>query len=366
MLNLVVGFLIIIGIISHTFSEHRFYSISQQLEKYRLMVNDYSMESSIFSAIVEMMEIFGKDVSIEEILSRVTQSISNFFQKEIVVVQLFGQHFFQDIKGENLNLPEETFEEIVTKPYPILINNLDSFQKYKFLETAGISSFILAPLKDKKDETTGVIGVFSKNQRIFTQKDLSFLKLISIPVSLIIENAELIEKTKILSITDSLTHLYNRRHFQHHIEEIINQAKEKKFHVSLAMCDIDNFKFYNDRNGHLAGDKLLKDVADILHKNIKGSDIAARYGGEEFVIIFPDTHKDIAFRIADTIRKKIEDIKFPEEEYQPGGNLTISFGVACFPCDADNYEELIKKADTALYEAKKQGKNRVILFNNGL
>ncbi len=366
MFDLVIGFLIITGIISNILFENKISSISQKLEKYGLMINDYSMESTIFSAIVEMMEIFGKDVSIEEILSRVTQNISNFFKNEIVIVQLFGERFFQDIRGENLNLPEETFEEIVTTAYPVLINNLGSFPTYRLLEAMGVSSFILVPLKNKKNEVVGVIGIFSKNQKIFTQKDLSLLKLISVPISLIIENAELIEKTKILSITDSLTHLYNRRHFQHYIEKIVKQAKETKFPVSLVMCDIDNFKFYNDRNGHLAGDKLLKEVADILHQSIKGSDIVARYGGEEFVIIFPDTNKDTAFHIIEVIRKRIEDVKFPDEEFQPGKNLTISFGIACFPDDADTYEELIRKADIALYEAKRQGRNRVVAFNEAI
>ncbi len=361
MFNLIIGILLI-GVVSNILFKNKISSLAQEIEKYKFKIKDYSMESAIFSAVVEIMEIFGKDVSTEEILSRVTESIANFFQKEIVIVQMFGQHFFQDIKGENLNIPEETFEEIVTRAYPLLINNISSFPKYKFLQTAGISSFILVPLKNKKEEVTGVIGVLSKQQRIFVQKDLSLLKLISIPISLIIENAELMEKTKILSITDALTSLYNRRHFQTFLEKILTQAKEEKFHVSLAMCDIDNFKIYNDKNGHLAGDTVLKNLAEILHRNIKGSDIAARYGGEEFVIVFPDTHKDIAFRLSDTIRKKIADVKFPGEEYQPGGNLTISFGVACFPCDATTGEELIKKADIALYEAKNQGRNRVIMF----
>ncbi|HON05958.1 MAG TPA: sensor domain-containing diguanylate cyclase [Candidatus Ratteibacteria bacterium] len=363
MLDVSVGFLIILGITSNIFFKDKIYSLTQDLEKCKLKINDYEVESAILSAIVEIMDIFGKDVSMEEILSHVNQSISNFFKKEVVIVQLFGEHFFQDIKGGSINLPEETFEEIATQAYPILINNLNSFQRYKFLETTGISSFILVPLKNKKEETVGVIGVFSKNQRVFTQKDLSLLKLISVPISLIIENAELIEKTKVLSITDPLTHLYNRRHFQFYIEKITEQARKEKFHVSLAMCDIDNFKIYNDRNGHPAGDKLLRDIAEILHQNIKGSDIIARYGGEEFVIIFPNTHKDTAFHISDAIRNKIKDVEFPGEEFQPGGDLTISFGIACFPCDADTYEDLIRKADIALYEAKRQGRNRTIVFN---
>ncbi|MCM8758747.1 MAG: sensor domain-containing diguanylate cyclase [Candidatus Omnitrophica bacterium] len=350
-----------VGLVSNIIFRDRVSSLTKEIERQRLLLNDYAMESALFLAIVDMMEIFGKDISVEETLERVTHSISNFFKNEIVLVQLFGQHFFQDIRGENIQLPQETFEEIATRPYPILINNLNSFPKYKFLEEKGISSFILAPLKGKKEEVSGVIGVFSRGSKTFSQRDLSLLRMISIPISLILENAELIEETRILSITDSLTHLYNRRHFQQYFEKILQRAREKNTPVSVAMCDIDNFKYYNDKNGHLAGDKVLKDIARLIHQSIKGSDIAARYGGEEFIIVFPETDKETAYKICDTIRKRIEEVNFQGEEFQPEGDLTISFGISQFPGDGQNCEELIRKADTALYEAKKQGRNRVVV-----
>ncbi|MCM8764483.1 MAG: sensor domain-containing diguanylate cyclase [Candidatus Omnitrophica bacterium] len=358
--DLVVSFALVVGIISNLIFKDRLSSLTKEIDRQRLLINDYAVESALFLAIVEMMEIFGKDISVEETLDRVTQGISNFFVNEIVFVQLFGQHFFQNVKGENIHFPPETFEEIATKPYPVLINNIDSFPKYKFLEKNDISSFILIPLKSKNDEISGVLGVFSKKNRNFSQRDLSLLRMISIPISLILENMELMEQTKVLSIIDPLTHLYNRRHFQQCFEKILKEAIEKKLSFSVAMCDIDNFKFYNDKNGHLAGDRVLRDIAGILHQNIKGSDIVARYGGEEFVMVFPETKKEIAFRICDNIRRKVEEVKFPGEEFQPGGDLTISFGVSEFPSDGNNTDELIRKADTALYDAKEQGRNRVV------
>jgi len=365
-LDLIISFVLIVSIIGHILFNTKINLLTKEIERQRLMINDYAMESALFVAIVEMMEIFGKDISIEETLQRVTQSISNFFKNETIIVQLFGEHFFQEIKGENLNLPEETFEEIATNQYPILINNPGSFPKYRFLEEKGISSFILAPLVGKRNQLAGVIGIFSKDKRNFTQRDLSLLRMISIPISLILENAELMAQTKVLSITDPLTHLYNRRHFIDYLNKIIKQAKEKNFSVSLAICDIDYFKHYNDTNGHLAGDRVLRDMAGILHQSVKGADIVARYGGEEFVIVFPETDKNTAYRICENIRKKISEIKFPGEENQPEKDLTISFGIACFPEDAQGPEELIKKADDALYQAKKLGRNRVVMTVNQL
>jgi len=360
-LNLIVSFLLIVGIVSNIIFRDKTLTLSKEIEKQRLLINDYAVESALFLAIVDMMEIFGKNISIEETLERVTHGISNFFKNEIVLVQLFGQHFFQNITGEDIELPPETFEEIATRPYPILINNLGSFPRYKFLQEKGITSFILAPLKTKKDEISGVIGVFSKEKKNYSQRDLSLLRMISIPISLILENAELMEQTRILSITDSLTHLYNRRHFQRYFERILQESINKNTSLSVAMCDIDNFKLYNDRNGHLAGDRVLKDIARILHNSIKGSDIAARYGGEEFIIVFPETDKNTAYMICDNIRRRIEEVEFPGEELQPGGKLTISFGIASFPVDGNTPYELIKKADTALYQAKKQGRNKVVI-----
>ncbi|MCM8829239.1 MAG: sensor domain-containing diguanylate cyclase, partial [Candidatus Omnitrophica bacterium] len=358
--DLVVSFALVVGVVSNIIFKDRLSSLTKEIDRQKLLINDYAVESALFLAIVEMMEIFGKDISVEETLDRVTQGISNFFVNEIVLVQLFGQHFFQNVKGENIHLPPETFEEIATKPYPVLINNLESFPKYRFLREKNISSFILIPLKSKNDEISGVLGVFSKNNRNFSQKDLSLLRMISIPISLILENMELMEQTRVLSITDPLTHLYNRRHFQQCLEKILKGSGERKLSFSVAMCDIDNFKFYNDRNGHLAGDRVLRDIAGILHQNIKGLDIVARYGGEEFIMVFPETKKEIALKICDNIRRKVEEVEFTGEEFQPGGDLTISFGISEFPSDGNTADELIRKADMALYEAKKQGRNRVV------
>ena len=189
---------------------------------------------------------------------------------------------------------------------------------------------------------------------------VSVLAIIAAPTSLLIENAELFEKTKILSITDGLTQLYNRRHFERILAKIIEETKYSGREVSLCISDIDHFKFYNDTNGHLAGDRALRDIADILKRGVKGSDTVARYGGEEFVIIFPDTSRENTLHVCEELRKRIAETRFPHENLQPEKDLTMSFGVATFPADADNVEELVKKADFALYRAKESGRNKVI------
>ena len=161
-----------------------------------------------------------------------------------------------------------------------------------------------------------------------------------------------------LSILDGLTGVYNHRHFQEVLPREIERAKRYKFTVSLLMVDLDDFKKYNDTYGHLAGDKLLRAFAEFFAGAVRVVDLVFRYGGEEFAIICPETPKqggvEVAKRLLNLVKQKMP--------------ISISIGLSCFPDDAANKEELIKKADEALYQAKRSGKNRICIFgqNNEL
>lgn len=166
------------------------------------------------------------------------------------------------------------------------------------------------------------------------------------------------------AITDPLTGIYNYRYFINQLIRELNRAQRYKIPLSLAMIDIDFFKHYNDNFGHLAGDYVLKKVARLLTENTRISDIVARYGGEEFTIILPEATKDEAFKLADKLRKIIENYSFPNQEKMPNKNLTISIGIASYPEDGNLPEQIIEKADIALYEAKNSGRNKVSIFKN--
>jgi two-component system cell cycle response regulator len=152
-----------------------------------------------------------------------------------------------------------------------------------------------------------------------------------------------------LSLVDGLTGLYNHRHLYDVLNKELRKLSQHPRHLSLMMMDIDNFKKYNDTYGHQAGDVLLKDLSAMLNRSIRSQDMAFRYGGEEFVVYFPDTQKQNAVMIAERV-VNLARLHLP---------TTISAGVASFPVDADNPEELISRADKALYEAKEAGKDRV-------
>ena len=124
--------------------------------------------------------------------------------------------------------------------------------------------------------------------------------------------------------------------------------------------DIDHFKNYNDKNGHMEGDNLLRSLAQLITDSLRESDMLFRFGGEEFVILFSDTAKDDAIMVAERIRQKVADFVFPFEEKQPNGDLTISVGVAFAPIDATEKQSLLEIADERLYKAKSGGRNRVV------
>ena len=170
---------------------------------------------------------------------------------------------------------------------------------------------------------------------------------------------ELNKRLEELSITDGLTGLYNHRHFYLKIEEEMKRAERYGHPLSLIIADIDHFKHYNDTHGHPAGDALLKGISSCIKGNARGQDLVARYGGEEFSIILPETGKEAAVMVAERIRRCVSGQPFPYKEPQPGGNLTISLGVATFPVDSGDVKGLVDMADSALYRAKEGGRNRV-------
>ncbi len=170
----------------------------------------------------------------------------------------------------------------------------------------------------------------------------------------------LYEKLKLLSVTDELTSLHNRRYFFQKLREEIERAWRYSRKISLLLIDIDNFKQYNDIYGHQQGDDVLRTFSNRLKKIVRENDTVARLGGEEFVIIMPEANSDMAFNLAERLR--LDVTKYPLRD--ANGKFTISIGVAGFPSDAQDTNKLLRKADSALYQAKREGKNKVCLYNN--
>jgi diguanylate cyclase len=172
-----------------------------------------------------------------------------------------------------------------------------------------------------------------------------------------------LEAVRTESLTDQLTSLANRKYFDAALAQGISEAAAKSEPLSLLMADIDHFKTFNDRFGHLTGDQVLRLVALSVKQNVKNSDIAARYGGEEFVIALPNTPLDAASAIADQIRRSVMTKELMKRSTgERLGRVTISIGVAALRPE-DNAPLLIERADRCLYAAKRNGRNKVICEN---
>ncbi len=217
-------------------------------------------------------------------------------------------------------------------------------------------SLITAPLISEK-KVIGMLRVESKEPDTYMSDDLRLLTILSDLAAIAIENGKLYYRIKEMAIRDGLTGLYCHRYFKERLDEDILKAARIKQHLSLLMLDIDGFKNYNDKYGHTAGDIVLKVIGNILQSSVDLGDLAARYGGEEFVLILFGKGKPEALKLADLIRKKIESEKFILRQAET--HVTVSIGCATLPQDAVLKDELIRVADASLYEAKKQGGNKV-------
>ena len=251
----------------------------------------------------------------------------------------------------------------------IILPNIDGFEVASRLkemeETKNIHIVFITAVRDVESKIKGIeLGTSD-----FLTKPIDSREL-RIRIRNALKNKALLDKlhphyeTALHSaITDGLTGLYNHAYFKRFLETEIKRSLRQKYPIALIMIDLDNFKPYNDTPGHLAGDHVLRETGQIIKKNIREVDAAARYGGEEFAVILPYTDKADAIRVAERLREAIGSHAFLEKP-PPFGRITASFGIASYPADALTPEELIEKAVLMLYKARKEGKNKVCIYEN--
>jgi diguanylate cyclase (GGDEF)-like protein len=209
----------------------------------------------------------------------------------------------------------------------------------------------------------GVLNLQRSGTDAFAAEEVELLAAVADQAAMAIQNARLHAETVALSITDALTGLANRRHLFRQLEQEVARTARFRTQVALVMLDLDHFKELNDAAGHIAGDAVLRQVAEVLRGQVRRVDIVARYGGEEFCLVLPQVSKADAVEVAEKLRRSIAEQSF---SHAAPGSITASAGVAHLPTDAGTLETLLEAADAALYASKRRGRNRITAFEPDL
>ena len=215
----------------------------------------------------------------------------------------------------------------------------------------------LAAAMVQDDRTMGVVALSRPGKAQTRAK--AILRLIAQMGAFTLNNMATFVEMKSAADVDPLTGIFNKRVLNYRLGRMLMEAEKGGGEVAIFLFDIDHFKNYNDVNGHVAGDHLLRLLSHLVADNIRADDVFGRFGGEEFLLILPDRSLEEAGRLAEVLRREIEGYQFPYGEWQPLGRLTVSGGVAAFPENAQNAADLLRAADAALYDAKKAGRNQV-------
>jgi diguanylate cyclase (GGDEF)-like protein len=208
--------------------------------------------------------------------------------------------------------------------------------------------------------TIGVILIGPSERSLPHLREIS--RTIALITSVSMTSAVVLKEQTMLAQTDGLTGLLNKTHILRRLRDLIaSEGGPRTFSVFL--FDIDHFKHYNDTNGHLAGDELLRSLGALLKENVREEEIVGRWGGEEFLLLMPNVEKSHALRAAERIRAVVAGWDFDHRDRQPGGCVSVSGGVASWPNDGDDVDALLRCADQALYQAKREGRNRVFGYS---
>ena len=369
-------------------NQERELTIAQEELRYKAILEDKNKEiESInknlaehnheLSLLLQINQEMSTILDLNTLFEKVLHSLKDLIDCQIVILLLYnpGEEILEishaigidkeamiDVTFKlNEGISGETARTRVTNYVPDL--KLDKrYLSYKKSLTV-FGSMLSIPLVTHNN-MCGVLNLHKDKINSFVDNEITLSKTVATQAAIAIENAQLYKQATELSITDALTGLSNRRHFQDMLNREFILTQRYATSLSLIMIDIDHFKKYNDTHGHLQGDIVLKKVATCLLHNTRGIDMTCRFGGEEFVVLLPKTATEGAMIAAEKLRSVIEkEIFTGEKESQPKGTLTLSLGVASYPTDSSDMQNLLELADRALYKAKEQGRNQVVTYS---
>jgi diguanylate cyclase (GGDEF)-like protein len=337
---------------------------NQQIKSKNFQLNSTIVTlNSINELVEELISIKQTQELMETLLPQTIKLVEA--EKGFIVEYLPEKNCFKVMTAINTRIIEPDME-ILPNDSPLLKKIFDT-KNYINIDEAGqikgeeYNTALIFPFLVEK-EIKGLLFIMDKikdeekEENFFEEADEATVRTLSKLVAAVWESIHLFE----LGTVDNLSKLYVRRYLEMNLDEEIKKAQRNHYELSLLMIDIDNLQKCNDTYGHFTGDQVIKLVAEQIRESAGEEDIAARYGGEKMVVLVSEKSTDDALSLAEQIREGVEGMEVPVSEGEPL-KVTVSIGVAGFPEHGASTDELVKKADEALYKAKREGKNRVEL-----
>ncbi|NQT06443.1 MAG: sensor domain-containing diguanylate cyclase [Candidatus Omnitrophica bacterium] len=381
--------------IKGSFKEYRNGLTGAYLSDERRFNEFVSEEASIYDAHLKFNEKLAEQASLYEIVKEMSKGLKFFDIFKMLSEYLYMTFLFKKarlilIKGEDetssINMVIETTGlqdstlkakgiipklEIATRPlceHDNKISNIlrDEIRRIQIVKSKweqnpyaellpeNCQTFMAIPIVIG-DQLMGILAIED-----LPASDYEKFSILASQFALEMRRIVLYEKVEEMAITDGLTKAFAKRHMMERLGEEFERSRRHNYDLSFLMIDIDHFKKYNDTYGHLVGDVVLKDIVYILKQNTREVDLVGRFGGEEFCVILPETGRDEAHLVAERIREIVQKYRF--KAYDESTEVTISIGIASFPSNAGEIEELIENSDQALYAAKNAGRNRVCVY----
>ena len=344
-------------------------ALRQQLEGANLKLEVYLRELEL---LVQVAKALGGTLDLPEQLAQLGQLVRGGLAvgecsllllddatSELAVEAVVGDSP-NAVRGARFRIGEGITGQVAARGETIYVPDVEADERFLQAKGSGhvTGSFVGVPLR-AKGKLVGVMNLYRAKVGQFTPGELRLAEAIAAQAGLAIGNARLYAQTLEQSITDPLTGLPNRRALFQRLEQEWTRSLRFGDELSVLMIDLDHFKAINDTHGHLVGDVVLRGVGLVLHRNVRKVDAVARYGGEEFCVVLPRIGKAEAQEVAEKLRRAVSSTAIATLPGQPPLSVTLSVGVASYPSDATDVARLLERADEALYQAKRAGRDRV-------